>query len=96
MIKIAKTANSTITVTNETDNITFIILGKDCEVRVISLKNIYDASIDSGIRTLMIYNKYNSMIIATVDTTTLDPASDNYSSNMDTYASNLTTSVLYV
>ncbi len=94
MIKIAKTVNSTITITDSDEKVTFIILGKDCEVRVIDEKNMYDPTVKK--RKLFINNKYNAKIVAAVTVETLDPASDNYSSDMDTYASNLRASVLYV
>ena len=95
MIKITKTANKTITVL-DTENLgVCIILGADCEVLIFDDVNIYmPAHIKK--RTVGIYNKYNQKIIAIVNAETLDPASTNYSSNMDTYGANLRDLVLYV
>lgn len=95
MIKIAKTTNSTITVTDTENSGVIIILGADCEVSVFDAVNIYMPE-QIKKRSVKIYNKYNKEIIAIVNSDTLDPTSSNYSVNMDTYATNLRDSVLYV
>lgn len=95
MIKIEKTTNDTITVTDTETNGVAIILGADCMVIVFDTVNIYAAE-QIKERTVGIYNKYNQHIIAIVSAKTLDTSSSNYSADMDTYATNLRDSLLYV
>jgi hypothetical protein len=96
MIKITSTANKTITVSNSTTSGTsgFICLGVDCQVKVFDgIWNEYEPNYEI-LRTVNITNKYTGVMIASVNIYTLDATSTSYSSDMDTYASNLI-SVLY-
>jgi hypothetical protein len=95
MIKIMKTSNSTITVTDTETGGVVMILGKDCEVMVFDDVNMYMPQ-QMRTRTVGIYNKYNQKIIAIVNATTLDPTSTNYSVDMNTYSTNLRDLILYV
>ncbi len=95
MIKIMKTTNSTITITDTDNSGVVMILGKDCEVLVFDESNMYMPQ-HMKTRTVGIYNKYNQKILTIVNAKTLDSSSSNYSSDMDTYATNLRDDVLYV
>ena len=90
MIKVVTSANSTITVTDNGTNgvgLVIITLGANCEVKVFDEINPNNSSLRQ--RTCIISNKFNGKPIASVSSTTLDPSSTSYSSNMDTYATNL-------
>ena len=93
MIKITKTANNTITVHDSDYNNSISILGSDCFVCLFDIVNTIDINIKT--RTIIIYNKYMKTIVAQVDGQTLDSSSDSYSPNMDTYAGNLVSSILF-
>ncbi len=93
MIKIESTANNTITVTDSESHTTTVTLGTDCSLRVYDEVHMYAANIKK--RTLIIFNKYNMHMIASVNGDTLDSNSSSYNANMDTYAAALRDSVLY-
>ena len=93
MIKITKSANSTITVYNEDYNNYIMILGSDCFVCLYDSVDKIDINIKT--RTVTIFNKYLKTIVAEITGATLDPSSDDYSSNMDTYAASLISTILF-